>query len=87
MSPGEEVCDRVSALIDAWCERRALAALAIVLPAWPPFGHSDQWYELREALRGARARGELSAVEREEVGEVLGMLDHLLSWPQPDRTV
>jgi hypothetical protein len=87
VSPGEEVCNMVATLIDAWCERRALAALAIVLPAWPPYGHSDQWYELREALRGTGARGELSAAEREKVGEALGMLDRLLTWPRPDQTV
>jgi hypothetical protein len=87
VAPGEEVCNLVAALIDAWCQRRALAALAIVLPAWPPFGHSDQWYELREALRGARARGELTAAEREKVGEALAMLDHLLTWPKPDQAV
>ena len=58
MSPGEEDCSLVAALIDGWCERRALKALSIVLPSWPPFGHSDQWYDLREALRGSKSRGD-----------------------------
>lgn len=66
---------------------RALKALAIVLSAWPPFGQSDQWYNLREALRGARSGGDLSAAERDKVGEALGKLDQLLTWPQPDRHV
>jgi hypothetical protein len=83
MAPGEEVCETVSGLIDGWCERRALAALRIVLPAWPPLGLSDSWYELRDALRGARARGKLTFAAKEKVGEALGMLDRLLTWPQP----
>jgi hypothetical protein len=81
VSPDEEICQAVAALIDGWCERRALRALAIVLPAWPPFGHTDQWVDLRDSLRGARARGDLSIAEKDKVGEVLGMLDRLLTWP------
>jgi hypothetical protein len=79
MTPGEEVCRTVAALIDVWCERRARAALAIVLPAWPPVGHTDQWFELRDSLRGARSRGGLSTEEK--VGEALGVLDRFLTWP------
>jgi hypothetical protein len=39
-------------LVDRWCERRELAALASLLPAWlANNGLTDGWGELREAVR------------------------------------
>ncbi len=46
----------VSGLIDAWCERRELAPLARLLPAWTGNnGLTDGWAEVWEALRTVRA--------------------------------
>jgi hypothetical protein len=42
----------IKVLVDRWCERRELAALARLLPAWiANNGLTDGWNELREALR------------------------------------
>lgn len=40
----------VESLIDAWCSRRALAQLRILLPAYPPNGLTDGWATLHDAL-------------------------------------
>ena len=57
-------------LVDAWCDRRALRPLRILLPAWPPpMGLTDDLSELLAALRHVRAmcRDELPAAEREAI--------------------
>jgi hypothetical protein len=42
----------LDALIDGWCERRALRPLAYLLPAYPGvFVHTDQQFQLLEALK------------------------------------
>ena len=52
----EELAAILDTLIDRWCQRRALAPLRILLPVWPmPMGLTDDWYELRDALRHTRA--------------------------------
>jgi hypothetical protein len=46
----------VSGLIDAWCDRRELRALARLLPAWlANNGLTDGWREVLEALSAIRA--------------------------------
>jgi hypothetical protein len=45
------------ALLDAWCDRRALAPLRIVLPHYPmPNGFSEELDDLVRALRTVRAQ-------------------------------
>jgi len=52
MNPNEDI----RRLVDAWCDRRELAALAYVLPACTSNnGLTDGWTELRDALRHAYA--------------------------------
>jgi hypothetical protein len=56
MKDFSEFCGAVDTLIDAWCERRALLPLRILLPAWPPVsGLIDDWQRLTETLRHVRA--------------------------------
>lgn|GEM_PF-3138847 len=69
LSP-EEVLHVVGGLVDAWCERRCLAALREVLGAYPPArGRGVEWGELASALGRAResATGELTAEEIESL--------------------
>lgn len=43
-------------LVDFWCDRRELACLRIILPAWPmPMGLTDEVHELYDALRHLKA--------------------------------
>jgi hypothetical protein len=43
----------LDALIDAWCERRALRPLRYLLPAYPAvIAHTDQKFQLLEAPEG-----------------------------------
>ena len=42
-------------LIDRWCERRALRPLQLLLRAYPgPLAHSDQMFELLDALKDVK---------------------------------
>ena len=46
----------MKSLIDGWCDRRALAPLARLLPAYLAFnGLRDSWGDLLDALEGVRA--------------------------------
>lgn len=65
MSPQEfDVVSGVASLIDAWCERRELGALARLLPAWiGNNGLTDGWGEVWEALRTVRADCRLPEAE------------------------
>jgi|tagenome__1003787_1003787.scaffolds.fasta_scaffold18933435_2 hypothetical protein len=74
ISSNEELFDVLNKLIDAWCERRALNALRLILPGYFAFnGLTDGWEILYEALRDVRAfcRQELTAVEKEQVGRAV----------------
>lgn len=54
----------VAGLIEAWCERRQLHALARLLPAWiGNNGLTDGWGEVYEALRTLRADCQLPEAE------------------------
>ena len=77
MAPSENADKIVSDLIDACCERRALKALRILLPAWPHNGLTDGVADLADALRGvrARAKNELTADEVSRLSTALGIYD------------
>lgn len=54
--PDDDVLTEVSKLIDAWCDRRELRALARLLPAWlANNGLTDGWGDVLDALRTIRA--------------------------------
>ena len=66
--PLAEVVERVSTLIDAWCDRRELEALARLLPAWTSnTGLTDGWAHVLEALRTIRALRELPDADQETI--------------------
>jgi len=71
----------IKGLVDAWCERRALKPLSILLPAWVAFsGLSDAWHDLRNALRHVRAmaKDSLTDAEQEHLGQAIAMVDKAL---------
>lgn len=62
---GDSVNDKIVSLINGWCDRRELPALAAVLPHWlANNGLTDGWAELGTALRNASAISSLPAEER-----------------------
>jgi hypothetical protein len=59
-----DVLADVSGLIDAWCDRRELRALARLLPAWlANDGLTDGWAGVLDALRTICADGSLPGDE------------------------
>jgi hypothetical protein len=51
------VIEPIDALIDEWCERREVKALALLLPAWVDnFGLTDGWARVLDALIDIRGR-------------------------------
>ena len=70
----------MAALIDAWCERRALEPLRRVLPVFPLAETSPQaWQELREALREVRLMAaELESQERVLLDKAIALADQAL---------
>lgn len=68
----------VNALVDGWYERRCLRALGWILRAWPTtLAHTDDWGDLRTALRNvlAFARSELTPAEINAVEEAIVAID------------
>ena len=68
-------------LIDAWCERRALGPLSVLLPAYPPAPlHTDQWAALFAAIRNLKGvpPGTLSEQEGACIAEAHALVYHLL---------
>jgi Ser/Thr protein kinase RdoA (MazF antagonist) len=64
----------LATLIDAWCERRELKLLRIILGAYPRVsGLTDEWAELAKALKTIRAQHSslLKTAEFETVVELL----------------
>ena len=56
MRDNAEFFASMKGLIDGWCDRRALAPLARLLPAYLAFnGLTDGWGDLLDALEGVRA--------------------------------
>ena len=67
--PGDFPPDEpIRELVDRWCERRDLAALRLILSAWPRVsGLTDEWAQVLEALRSLRASRHLPGDEQEMV--------------------
>ena len=68
----------IDRLVDQWCERRSLSALRQILSAWPsPLALTDDWGQLREALRTllAVARSELTPEDVDDVEEAIVAID------------
>ena len=64
--------DTLRSLVEAWCDRRCLGALRLILQAYPmPSPLTDSWGELEIALANVRAfaRSELTDSELDSVNE------------------
>jgi hypothetical protein len=71
-----EVLDQ---LIDGWCDRRELGALARVLPAHRANnGLTDGWSDLLEALRTLRADRSLPGDEQRKVDQLVGAVERIV---------
>lgn len=67
------------ALIEAWCDRRDLRPLAILLPAYTAnFGLTDDWARVIEALYDLRARRKLPDVEMAEVERLVPLVERMV---------
>ena len=67
-------------LINSWCERRALRPLRYLLPAYGVSAHTDQQFELVEALKKVKAlcRDDLRQVERHLVRQACDFFEERL---------
>jgi hypothetical protein len=53
----QEFHSEIKALVDAWCDRRDLTLLRVVLGSYPLVsGLTDEWGELANALKTIRAQ-------------------------------
>lgn len=69
----------LNALIEAWCDRRDLRPLALLLPAYTSnFGLTDGWAEVMEALYDLRARGRLPDDEEAEVERIIPIVERMV---------
>ena len=69
----------LSRLIDAWCERRALSPLAVLLPAYTSNnGLTDGWTDVMEALRTLRGAGRLPDGEQQEVERLVVLVERMV---------
>jgi hypothetical protein len=74
MSPSGWEAD-VAALLDTWCERRALEPLSIVLPRWRHHLQTDEVGYLGAALREVATRDDTEMLARPLPGDERGRLD------------
>ena len=72
----------LDALIDSWCERRALKPLHYILRAYPSvIAHTDQKFELLNALKDVKGlcRDDLTPEERQLVTKAHDFLEERLN--------
>jgi len=77
-----EIAKTLDALIDSWCERRAIRPLQYLLRAYPgPLAHTDQQYELLDALKDVKGlcRDDLTPDERQRLNDVHNTLEDSLA--------
>lgn len=74
---GQQVHHEIRAMIDRWCDRRELRALAELLPRWiANNGLNDGWAELALSLRRISNMRELPDEEREQAKRLYVTVDH-----------
>ncbi|HEX4142398.1 MAG TPA: hypothetical protein VHY91_02520 [Pirellulales bacterium] len=72
----KQVNDEIRGLVDRWCERRELAALASLLPAWLyNDGLTTGWSDLAAALRSTSTYRTLPDAEREQLKRLFVVVD------------
>ena len=77
----EELFQTLGHLVDAWCERRALAALRCILAGYPLANHlTDGWADLMTALQNVRAfaREEITSEELTAVNECVRAIEKVV---------
>ncbi len=77
----ENPAESVAALVDAWCERRCLLLLKLILQGYPlSSGLTDEWGNLLKALEDVRAFGhnELTEEETKTVNELIGSVSRIV---------
>jgi hypothetical protein len=77
----KEFARTMDGLIDGWCERRKLGPLRYILRAYPvASGLTDEWEELRAALRHIRSscRDDLEPQELDTVVALIHQADRAL---------
>lgn len=66
-------------LIDVWCERGELGALAVLLPAYTSNnGLTDGWAEVMEALRTLRGSRRLPDDERQQIEALVVIVERMV---------
>ena len=79
---GDSINGPLERLIDAWCDRRDLRPLALVLPAFTSNnGLTDDWANLMEALRSLRAARCLPDDEQALLEQVLNLVEKAIFRP------
>jgi hypothetical protein len=69
----------ISRLVDAWCERRDLGALAVILPAYTSNnGLTDGWADVMEALRTLRGSRRLPENEQRQIEELVVVVEKMV---------
>ena len=78
----EDIFPTIDRLIDAWCERRALAPLRHILGAYPlpPLALTDSWGQLYDALKdiSITCKPTLPREEWEQVKELMRQVDAII---------
>jgi hypothetical protein len=71
------VNEEIALLVERWCERRDLSALAGILPAWlSNNGLTDGWADLASALRSMSGSRKLPDQEREQLKRLYVAVDY-----------
>jgi hypothetical protein len=74
---GKQVNGEIGLLVERWCQRRDLHALAGILPAWlGNNGLTDGWAELAAALRTMSGSRHLPQEERDELKRLYVVVDY-----------
>ena len=69
----------IARLVDAWCERRELGALATLLPSYVSNnGLTDGWAELLDALRTLRGSRRLPSEEHAEIERLVVLVERMV---------
>ena len=72
----DEVTSALRVLIDAWCDRRELRALALLLPAFVSnTGLTDGWAGVMEALYDLRSYRSLPTEEGDEIRRLIPIVE------------
>ena len=70
---------QLARLVDGWCERRELGALAVLLPAYTSNnGLTDGWAGVMEALRTLRGSRRLPLEELHQIDELTVIVERMV---------